>query len=297
MTTRDDDVRLADGRLLRIQDAGATEAPTVVFCHGTPGSRLLHDHWLNAAAAAGLRLLAYDRPGCGGATAQPDRTVADAAVDVAALADQLQLERFAVWGVSGGGPHALACAALLADRVVAAAVVASPAPYDAPGLDWFAGMADRNVQRLTLALAGRDAMQPVLAQSAQALVGADPVQLIALSGPLLSPPDQAVLDTELAAFQLAVFREAFAAGVEGWVEDDLALVAPWGVELGRVRVPVAVWHGEQDVAVPVAHGRWLARAIPEAELRLLPDHGHISLIYGRESEVVGWLAERLRRDR
>jgi pimeloyl-ACP methyl ester carboxylesterase len=228
-------VRLADGRTLRIQDSGVTEAPTVVFFHGTPGSRLLHDRWLAAAAAAGLRLLAYDRPGYGGSSPQPDRSVADAAADVAAIADQLQVRRFAVWGASGGGPHALACAALLPDRVVAAAVAPSPAPYDASGLDWFAGMAETDVQRFKLALAGRDALQPLLAQLAQAFVAADPAQLIALSGPMLSPPDRAVFDTDLAAFLLAVFREGLAAGAEGWVEDLLAFVAPWGVELGSVR--------------------------------------------------------------
>jgi pimeloyl-ACP methyl ester carboxylesterase len=295
MTTREHDVRLADGRTLRVQDSGATEAPTVVFFHGTPGCGLLHDRWLAAAAAAGLRLLAYDRPGYGGSTPQPDRTVADAAADVAALADQLQVGRFAVWGASGGGPHALACAALLPDRVVAAAVAASPAPYDAPGLDWFAGLAELHVQRFKLALAGREALQPVLAQSAQALLAADPAQLIALSGPVLSPPDRAVFDTDLAAFLLAVFRDGLAAGAEGWVEDDLAFVAAWGVALDKVRVPVAAWHGGQDLDVPATHGRWLAGAIPGAELRLLPDDGHVSLIFAREREVVGWLAEQLRR--
>jgi pimeloyl-ACP methyl ester carboxylesterase len=297
MTTREHEVRLADGRTLRVQDAGATDDPAAVFFHGTPGSWLLHDRWLAAAAAAGLRLLAYDRPGYGGSTPKPDRTVANAAADVAAIADQLQVGRFAVWGASGGGPHALACAALLPDRVVAAAAASSPAPYDASGLDWFAGMPEMDVQRFKLALAGRDALQPLLGQLAQAFTAADPAQLIALSGPVLSPPDRAVFDTDLAAFLLAVFREGLAAGAEGWVEDLLGFVAPWGVELGSVRVPVAVWHGEQDVRVPVAHGRWLAGAIPGAALRLLPDDGHLSLIFGREREVVGSLAEQLHRGR
>lgn len=154
VTTRQRDVRLPDGRVLRVQDSGATEAPAVVFFHGTPGSRLLHESWLAAAASAGLRLLAYDRPGYGGSTSEPDRTVADAAADTAAVVDQLQVDRFAVWGASGGGPHALVCAALLPDRVVAAAAAPAAAPYDAAGLDWFAGMSERSALRFKLACAG-----------------------------------------------------------------------------------------------------------------------------------------------
>jgi alpha/beta hydrolase fold len=213
MTTRDDDVRLADGRLLRrIQDTGATEAPTVVFCHGTPGSRLLHDHWLNAAAAAGLRLLAYDRPGCGGATAQPDRTVADAAADVAALAGQLQLERFAVWGSPAAAPMPWPVRPCWPTGWWRPRSSRRRRPTTLQGwtgsLAWLTGMSSASRWRWP---AGTRCNR-CWPSRPRRWWGADPAQLIALSGPLLSPPDQAVLDSELAAFQLAVFREAFAAG-------------------------------------------------------------------------------------
>ena len=160
MTTREQDVRLADGRVLRVLDTGPADGHAVLVCHGTPASRRLHDGWVTAAADAGLRLISYDRPG---------RTIADTASDVAAIADDLGLDRFAVWGPSAGGPHALTCAALLADRVVAAAVVASYAPYNAPGLDFFAGMSEGGTQLLKLATAGRDALQQVLPQAAEAV--------------------------------------------------------------------------------------------------------------------------------
>jgi pimeloyl-ACP methyl ester carboxylesterase len=168
MTTREQDVRLADGRVLRVLDTGPADGDAVLVCQGTPASRRLHDGWVTAAAA-GLRLISYDRPGYGSSSPQPGRTIADTASDVAAIADDLGLDRFAVWGPSAGGPHALACAALLADRVVAAAVVAPYAPYSAPGLDFFAGMSEGGTQLLKLATAGRDALQQVLPQAAEAV--------------------------------------------------------------------------------------------------------------------------------
>ena len=297
MTMREADLQLADGRVLRVVDTGPADGPAVVVCHGTPASRLLHDSWLKAAADAGLRLVCYDRPGYGGSSPQPDRTIADTASDVAVLADQLGIGRFAVWGSSGGGAHALACAALLAERVVAAAVVTSFAPYDAAGLDWFAGMAQGAAQNPRLALAGREVLEPAGAQLVEAVKVIDAAQLVAVFDPILSPSDRVVFDRKLAVAVLADWREGLASGGEGFVEDYLALVAPWRVDLGRVQVPVTLWWGEQDLVIPAAHGRWLASVIPGAELRLFPEDGHFSLQFGRDHEVIGWLAGLLPRSR
>jgi pimeloyl-ACP methyl ester carboxylesterase len=244
---------------------------------------------------AKIRLLSYDRPGYGGSTPQPDRTIANGAADVAAIADELGIGRFAVWGVSGGGPHALACAALLPDRVVAAAAAPTFAPYQAPGLAWFAGMAEGAAQLHKLATLGRDPLQQALPLMSEGFKGADPAGFVELSGPMLSPPDRAILDATVAAFLLANVRAGLMPGAEGWVEDQLAFVAPWGFDLASVRVPVAVWCGELDGLTPAAQAHWVAAAIPRAELHLLPNEGHFSLIFGHDHEVTNWLAEQLRR--
>ena len=206
-TTRDHDLQLTDGRVLRYQIAGAAHGDAVFLLHGALGSRLVH-HSLSAAASdAGIRLVSYDRPGYGGSTPQPGRTVAAAAADVAAIADQLDVDRLAVWGQSGGGPFALACAALLPDRVAAAAAVAPLAPYQLPALDWFAGMADDVAQMHRLAVAGRDALQQAMPQLAEVLTSTNLIRFVEFSSSTLPPPDQATLNTDAAAHLFANLRE------------------------------------------------------------------------------------------
>src|SRR5207247_7425926 len=117
-----------DGRPLGLTTAGAADGPVVLAQQGTPMTGLLFEPHVRDAEERGIRLVSYDRPGYGGSTAAPDRSVADAAADVRAIADALEVEQLAVWGISGGGPHALACAAILPDRVVAVASLASVAP-------------------------------------------------------------------------------------------------------------------------------------------------------------------------
>jgi pimeloyl-ACP methyl ester carboxylesterase len=292
-TTRDHDLQLADDRVLRYQIAGTAHGNAVFLLHGALGSRLVHNSLSAAAADAGIRLVSYDRPGYGGSTPQPGRTVAAAADDVAAIADQLGVDRFAVWGTSGGGPFALACAALLLDRVAAAAAVAPLAPYQPRALDWFAGMADDVAQMYRLAVAGRDALQRTMPQLADVLTSADLASFVEFSSPTLPAPDQVILNTDAAASLFDNLREGLAPGAEGGIEDEWALIAPWEVDLAGVRAPVSLWSGEQDTDTPAGHARWLAAAIPGAELRLFPEAGPLSLVYGREQEVLDWLAQQL----
>jgi pimeloyl-ACP methyl ester carboxylesterase len=194
--TRDHDLQLADGRVLRYQIAGTAHGHAVFLLHGALGSRLVHNSLSAAASDAGIRLVSYDRPGYGGSTPHPGRTVATAADDITAIADQLGVDRLAVWGQSGGGPFALACAALLPDRVATAAAVAPLAPYQAPALDWFAGMADDVAQMHRLAVAGRDALQQAMPQLAEALTSTNLARFVEFSSPTLPAPDQAILNTD-----------------------------------------------------------------------------------------------------
>jgi glutamate dehydrogenase/leucine dehydrogenase/pimeloyl-ACP methyl ester carboxylesterase len=255
-------VTAPDGRTLAVQEAG-DPAGRPVFVHlGTPMNRQLYGPHAADAASRGLRLISYDRPGYGGSTPQPGRIVADCATDVRAICAALGLSRIAVWGISGGGPYALATAALLPDLVVAAASLDGPAPFEADGMDWFDGMGKDNADgfrlRLTDPAAARDqdeaGRKMVLATSA--------ADLAEELGSLFSPVDAAAFTGELADYVIYNFRAALTPGIEGWEEDHLAQLRPWGFELGSISVPVLVVHGRQDQLAPFGHGRWLAAHVP-----------------------------------
>jgi len=294
MDRREHDVPAPGGRTLRVLEAGDLEGAVVVVHHGTPGGRLLHRPWVQDAASKGLRLVAFDRPGYGGSSPRPGRTVADVAQDVAAILDALGAERFATWGASGGGPHALACGALLPERCAAVATLAGVAPYDAEGLDWVAGQGEANLEEWDAVRAGREAIEAFCAAEADEMVAATPEQLVAALRTLLSPPDVAVVDGELGDHLVASMRDALGGGVEGWVDDDLAILAPWGFDPADVAVPVLLWQGEQDLMVPSAHGRWLAGRIPGVEAHLSSQDGHLTLGTTRLPGIHAWLAERIR---
>jgi pimeloyl-ACP methyl ester carboxylesterase len=187
----------------------------------------------------------------------------------------------------------LAGAALLPDRVVAAAVVAGGAPFDAEGLDWFAGMGDLNTEERDVMEQGEEVYHAYLREQATELAGSTPDELRQAMASLLSPVDSAALTGEVITHMHATMTEALANGIEGWADESAAVYEPWGFDVSSIDVPVRIWHGEHDRFVPVAHGRWLAQHIPGARFDLRPDDGHVSLIESSPSEMHAWLAERL----
>ena len=279
-----------DGRVLAVMEGGDPAGPAVVVHHGTPMSRLLYGPNLADAEARGLRLIGYDRPGYGDSTPQPGRTVADAATDVATIADALGIDRFATWGISGGGPHALACAALLPERVVAAASLAGAAPYEAEGLDFVDGMGEGNVKEFGLILEGREKLEPFLCAERDALLAAGQEGLAEGMRTLLTPVDAAAFTGETAEFLFESLRVGSANRIDGWLDDDLAFVKPWGCSVEQISVPVLLWQGAEDRFVPLAHGEWLASRIPTCQAHLSPEDGHITLLVRRVGEVHEWLA-------
>jgi pimeloyl-ACP methyl ester carboxylesterase len=280
-----------DGRILAVLEAGDESGHAVVAIHGTPGSGLLWRGLAEDAEARGIRLLAYDRPGYGGSDPHPGRTVADAAGDVAAIADALGVERFAVEGGSGGGPHTLACAALLPDRVVAAASLAGVAPYPAEGLDWLDGMGQDNLDEFEATLAGRETLERYLREQADAMLAAEPDAIADTLRSLLSPPDAAALTGEFAEYLAESTRRAIGERLDGWIDDDFVFMNPWGFELGEIRVPVQLLHGAQDRFVPMAHGEWLAERIPGVDAHLSDEDGHLTIQLARIGAVHAWLLE------
>lgn len=272
-------VQASDGRTLAYAQIGDSDGKPVFVLHGTPGSRLSGRHPDPARVAdAGLRVVTYDRPGYGRSTRHPGRCAVDCVADVAAIADALGIERFVVTGGSGGGPHALAVAARLPERVLRAACNVSGAPYDAPDLDWFEGMDPENVKEFGWAVEGEQTLVRELEKEADTLLSRldeDPAK--ALGDFQLSEADQTVLRDQIVHEHMRKsLREGLAPGIWGWVDDDLAWVKPWGFEVEEIRVPVHVRYGATDVLVPAGHGKWLADHVPNATVVIDHEAGHLS---------------------
>ena len=286
-------VESEDGRWLRVEVAG--DGDRVILAQtGTPNAGVLFEPWARDAAARGLRLVSYDRPGYGGSSPQPGRTVADCVTDVRAISRALGFARCAVWGFSGGGPHALACGALAGDLVAAVATIGSPAPPDAPGLDYFAGMPDDARQDHAMFTADRAEWETVSGQQCDVARARSHAEFVAAWSAGKAPVDKAVLGGDFGTWLDGAVRIGITPVIDGALDDNIALFyAPWGFDPASITVPVKVWHGAQDRFIASAHGRWLAERIPGAEADLTDADGHLTVAAERIGDVHRWLARHL----
>jgi pimeloyl-ACP methyl ester carboxylesterase len=278
-----------DGRDLEVVSAGPEDGRCLVWHSGTPSAAGIFAPALAEAVKRGLRFVTFSRPGYSASTALPGRSVGDVAADVTVILDTLGFDSFFCAGQSGGGPHALACAALLPDRVVATATLAGVAPWPAEGLDWLSGMGPENLEEFGASMKGTEALTPFLEADAANLRDVKPNAVAAALGGLVGDIDKRALSGDYAEFVSASFRRAVSTGIAGWRDDDLAFVNPWGFELSAITTPVAVWQGGEDRMVPMAHGAWLASHIAGAEQHLLPPEGHLSLALTRFGDVLDGL--------
>ena len=274
-----------DGRVLAVHEAGDPNGLPVIVHHGTPSSGVLYDRW----ATPGIRLIAYDRAGYGDSTRSHGRNIAAVVPDIEAIADALELDRFATWGISGGGPHALACAALCGGRLTAAASLAGVAPWGAEGLDWHAGMGEENVQEFDLVLAGEQALRPATERDRTHMLSLSTEDVRQMFETLLGAADRAALTGPLAEWLHQSSGHGLAPGADGWIDDDLAFVAPWGFDVGDISRPALIVHGADDRFVPVTHGEWLTAHMPGSEAWIDSENGHLTLLQNRVGEVHEWL--------
>ena len=272
---------LPDGRALEVEVSGPDGGPVLLFHHGTPGGSTQLDQMARVVHDRGHRLVTWSRAGYGASSRRAGRDVASEAADAATLLDHLGVQTCVVAGWSGGGPHALACGARLADRVRAVLCIAGVAPFGTDdGLDFLAGMGEENVDELGAAVAGEDALRAYLDQQRAAVLEITGPEIAEEMATLLPPVDAAQISGDFGDFLAAEFRQAVSRGVDGWLDDDLALVRPWGFAPSDVAVPTYLWQGSEDLMVPFAHGQWLAEQIPGVTAHLEQGEGHLSIGLG-----------------
>lgn len=286
------EVKLGPGRVIEISEGGDPSGVPVFFLHGTPGSRLLFGPHIEAAKKNGMRLIGYSRPGYGGSTRVKGRKIVDGASDVAGVAENLGIKKFAVLGFSGGGDYALACASMLPDRVVAAASLSTLGPYGTEGFDFYSGMGEYNIEDYKLMLSDQPEWEAKSKRDAEVLAKQTKEDRAKMIGSLLSDVDKAVNTDEVDGFFQSQFEDGLRNGIEGSMDDQVATVLPWGFDPSAISVPLQIWHGKEDRFVPFSHGQYLASITPRAEAHLEDNEGHISMFVNRIPEVQAWLASK-----
>lgn len=282
----------SNGNRIDFFDSGSG-ADLLIYHHGTPGAGPMHSDMLDPAAANGLRIVELIRPGYGNSTREPKRTVADVVAIANELADHLGFEKYVTMGWSGGGPHALANVALSPDRCVAAMSLAGVGMFGQPDLDFLEGMGQDNLDEFGAAVAGEAEIRAYLEPAGRDMANVQGSEIIEMMSTLLPEEDRAALTGEFGENTAEMFRWAIHTGIDGWLDDDIAFVLPWGFELEKIKNPVTIWQGATDLMVPFAHGQWLASKMPHADVNLLEGHGHLSIGEPALATGFAWLKAQL----
>lgn len=277
-------LKLSDGRFLEYFDNGISSTSAIIFHHGTPGHGYTWNTWLELAAARGIRALSYSRAGYGISDRNEGRTVLSNCDDIHQLLQGTGVTDFISIGWSGGGPHALATTTLVGCK--GAITLAGVGAYGVDDLDFLAGMGPENEDEFGEALKGETAISAWMDANAGAFKNVTGDQVRESFGGLISDADKAVIEGAFADDMATTMRKGLAVSFDGWIDDDIAFIQPWGFNLGDITLPVFIWQGDQDLMVPHAHSYWLEKHIPGSQLNFAPGHGHISLVVKYSSEIL-----------
>ena len=276
--------KLKDGRELEIADNGINSESAIVFHHGTPGHASSWSDWLESAASAGIRAIAYSRAGYGTSDRNPGRSVINVNTDIAQVLDAKNITKFVSIGWSGGGPHCLANT--FEPRNVGAISLAGVGAFGVDDLDFLEGMGPENHDEFGAALKGEAVIDQWMNDNAGAMKSVTGSDIIEAFGGLIGDADKAVLEGGEADAMAASMRSALAVSFDGWIDDDLVFVKKWGFELESITKPVFLWQGDDDFMVPHAHSYWLEKHIPTATLTFKPGEGHISIGVKYRAEIL-----------
>jgi len=284
--------KLKDGRELEILDNGINSESAIIFHHGTPDHASTWGDWLEAAAAAGIRAIAYSRAGYGTSDRHPGRSVISINNDIGQILDSKNITKFVSIGQSGGGPHSLATTC--EPRNVGAISLAGVGAFGVDDLDFLEGMGPENHDEFGAALKGETSIEEWMNFNAGAFKNVSGSEIIEAFGGLLGDADKAVLAAGGADQMAASTRSALAVSFDGWIDDDLVFVKPWGFDLAAITKPVFLWQGDDDFMVPHAHSYWLEKHIPTANLTFKAGEGHISLGIKYRVEILKQAADLLK---